>query len=355
MENILIETPSVKSEIVCGTGAFEKFAIDHGENISFVVTDSNVFALYGDLINKSFKGAKVHVIAAGEKSKNSGVLLAILKDMVACGLTRSSTVAAFGGGVVGDICGLAASLYMRGVKLVQIPTTLLSQVDSSVGGKTAVDMCGVKNVVGSFYQPHTVVVDPVFLHTLPQREIRCGLGEIIKYGALNADIYSKLTANSDNLNNFDFLEEIIVPCIRHKAAVVISDEKDMGGERKSLNLGHTTGHAFELNYKRKSHGEFVLIGMYYELFIAVKNGACDLPYAKELCTLIKKVIGKIPAYDCASSAAQTARYDKKNKVQSAVSMVVPKAVGQWQEITLPLATYSGQIGECAEAIKCNKW
>ncbi len=350
MENITISTPSTKSVISCGKGAFEQFVKSFNGKSVFIVTDSNVFALYSQLIKNSFPQAVIYTIRAGEKSKNYGVLLSVLKEMISSGITRSSTVIAFGGGVVGDLTGLAASLYMRGVNLIQIPTTLLSQVDSSVGGKTAVDLCGVKNVVGTFYQPSRVVVDPMFLRTLPKRELRCGLGEIIKYGTLNADIYEAIKS-ADNLFDYEFLEKITAPCIRHKASVVSNDERDLGGERKSLNLGHTTGHAFELNYKRKSHGEFVLIGMYYELFIAVKQGVCTEEYAEELRSLIKCVINKIPVYDDAAAA----KYDKKNSVQKDISLIVPQTKGEYEEIKLGLEEYVKQISACAEQIRSEKW
>ena len=351
MDIINISTPSSHSEILCGNGAFCEFVKQFNSVKTFIVTDTNVFALYGQIIKDSFPQAEIFVIRAGEKSKNYSVLLSILKKMVEVGLTRNSYVVAFGGGVVGDIAGLAASLYMRGVNLVQIPTTLLSQVDSSVGGKTAVDMCGVKNVIGTFYQPHRVVVDPMFLRTLSAREMRCGLGEIIKYGALNDQIFYLLKQNAQNLYDFGFLENVAIYCIKHKANVVTADERDLSGERKSLNLGHTTGHAFELNYKRKSHGEFVLIGMYYELYIAVNSGVCDKKYADELRSLIKRVIKNIPVYD----NAQAAKYDKKNTAISEISIVVPKKEGVWAEIKLGYADYDRQIRECAQAIRGGKW
>lgn len=333
------------SEITCGEGAFSQFAASHGGEDLFFVTDSNVYGLYGGVIAEKFPKAVVFAIKAGEKSKNYGVLLSLLKRMIDCGMTRKSTVIALGGGVVGDIAGLAASLYMRGVNLVQIPTTLLSQVDSSVGGKTAVDMCGVKNVIGTFYQPSVVIADPRFLKTLPAREIRCGLGEIIKYGALDGEIYDKLTANKRKLFDFSFLGEIIPQCIRHKADVVTQDERDLSGARKSLNLGHTTGHAFELMYKRRSHGEYVLIGMYYELFIAQSLNVCDGRYADSLRSLIRRVLGKIPAlYDVSA-----ARFDKKNASRNLISLVVPQSRGKWQEITLGYEEYEAFIKACADA------
>ncbi len=351
INTVKINTPSTQSVVHCGEGAFE--AVIHGliENKDvFVITDSNVNSIYGNLINGTCSGCHKYVFPAGEKSKNERTLLSILKAMVAAGLKRNSVVVAFGGGVVGDISGLAASLYMRGIRIIQVPTTLLSQVDSSVGGKTAIDLCGVKNIIGSFYQPQDVIVDPVFLSTLPQREIRCGLGEIIKTGCLNGDIYDKLQANSNNLKDINFLKNITYDCIKHKAYVVENDEKETTGLRATLNLGHTTGHSFELYYKRKSHGEFVLIGMYYELYIAVKSGICTPEYAEEIIKLIKKVI-TVPYYSDADKACLLSKYDKKNRQQSQIVMVVPKSKGKTEAIKLPVDEYAAYIKECAESLK----
>ena len=351
MDIIKLSTPTSQSKIICGKDAFSHFAEKYNDKKCFVITDTNVFDIYCKLIGDSLPKAEVFVIRAGEGSKSYSVLLSILKHMIEAGLTRKSTVVAFGGGVVGDISGLAASLYMRGTNLVQIPTTLLSQVDSSVGGKTAVDLCGVKNAVGTFYQPSCVVVDHIFLRTLPAREMRCGLGEIIKYGALNKEIFSLIKDNAENLTDDNFLQTITTLCIKHKARVVAEDERDISGERKSLNLGHTTGHAFELYYKRKSHGEFVLIGTYYELFIATNLGVCTKEYAEELKALIRRVIKSVPAYD----DARAAKFDKKNVEQSEISLIVPKTEGEWAEIKLGFDKYSKLICECAQAIRCGKW
>lgn len=357
VKRLVIKMNGERSDIYCGSGAFDmrmpKGCTLYGN--MFVITDTNVYGLYSGLIKERFDNSPLYVIKAGEGSKNYKELFNILSAMLSAGVTRSYTVVALGGGVVGDIAGLAASLYMRGVKLVQIPTTLLSQVDSSVGGKTAVDLNGVKNAVGAFYQPQTVIIDPMFLNTLPKREIRCGLGEIIKYGALNSAVYEVLLKNSGKLFTPDFREEITYPCVCHKAEVVKADEKDVSGIRKTLNLGHTTGHAFELYYKRKSHGEFVLIGMYYELYIAEKLGVCEGDYAQSLKSLIKKVIGKIPAYADAEAAAQCAKFDKKNTTTQTVSLIVPHRKGESAEVKLPVEEYSAYIKECAEAIKEGKY
>lgn len=354
MKSLTINTPSCASTIYCGNGAFaERTAILKDKKL-FVVTDSNVYRLYKSHIEDAFGNSPVYVIPAGEHSKNYRQLIKIFSAMLKAGVTRSFTVVAFGGGVVGDIAGLAAALYMRGVHLIQIPTTLLSQVDSSVGGKTAVDFEGVKNIIGAFYQPSEVIVDPLFLRTLPRRELRCGLGEIIKYGALDKGIYQSLVKNANNLFSEQFMEGITYDCIAHKASVVCADERDTGGLRKTLNLGHTTGHAFELYYKRKSHGEFVLIGMYYEIYIAEKLGLCDEKYAGSLVKLIKKVLKNIPAYDDADEAARFAKFDKKNSEISHISLIAPKCEGESTEITLPVEEYCKFIAQCSASLKEKK-
>ncbi len=338
------------SAIHCGKGAFEKYAPRLTDGQLFIVTDKNVFGLYRHLLWQTFGGSvAIKILPAGETSKTQRYLFEILEGMAEAGMERGCRVIAFGGGVVGDIAGLAAALYMRGVRLVQIPTTLLAQVDSSVGGKTAIDFKRVKNLIGTFYQPEEVIVDPMFLKTLPKREIRCGLGEIIKYGALNKGIYEKLSKNSDKLNDFDFLEEISADCILHKAEIVSGDERDLNGLRKTLNLGHTTGHAFELYYGRKSHGEFVLIGTYYEMYIARAKGLGGGAYYDNLISLIKTVIKNIPAYENIENAVNFAMHDKKN-TDKKISVIVPVSEGVCTEILLEPDEYSALLTECRDML-----
>ncbi len=344
MKIINLKTASSQSVICCGAGAFESLVPEIKYRDLFLVTDSNVAEIYGEIIAKYFPSCPKHVIKAGEASKTYNTLIAILKAMANANLTRSGCVVALGGGVVGDIAGLAASLYMRGVHLVQIPTTLLSQVDSSVGGKTAVDLGKIKNAIGTFYQPEQVIVDPMFLHTLPEREMRCGMGEIVKYAAINDGIFKKLSASS-NVYDFDFLDEITYDCIMHKAKVVEQDERDSGGVRKSLNVGHTAGHALELFYGDKSHGEYVAIGMYFELYIAVKEGVTDSRYAEELKKLISLVVPQIPRFKDIAMAAKLASHDKKNARADEISIVAPTGGGAFKEIKLPIKQYKEYIKE----------
>lgn len=340
MKTIEIHTPSQDSEIVCAEGCFQTstpaFLSGHA---NFVLTDDNVYRIYeADILSVFGKNTPVYVFSAGEASKNHENLFKILQAMIDAGLHRNSYLFAVGGGVAGDIGGLAASLYMRGIHCIQVPTTLLAQVDSSVGGKTAVDMGKVKNVVGAFYQPEKVLVDNRFLATLPVREIRCGLGEIIKYGALNGKILDKLIAHENELFSLSFLAEITPDCIEHKANVVRKDERETG-LRKSLNMGHTTAHALELYYGDMSHGEFVLVGMYYEIKIAVAEGLLDESYAHTLDKLILRVLGTVPSYSDVERAAEYAKLDKKNSDSAAVSMIVPKAYNEYAELKLPYEKY----------------
>lgn len=344
MKVVNLNTASSKSVIYCGDGAFEALVPQIKYKDLFLVTDTNVAEIYGDLIEKYFPSCPKHVIKAGEASKTYSTLIAILKAMANANLTRSGCVIALGGGVVGDIAGLAASLYMRGVHLVQIPTTLLSQVDSSVGGKTAVDMGKIKNAIGTFYQPEQVIVDPVFLHTLPEREMRCGMGEIVKYAAINDGIFKKLSSCA-NVYDFGFLDEITYDCILHKAKVVEQDERDSGGVRKSLNVGHTAGHALELFYGDKSHGEYVAIGMNFELYIAEREGVTDKAYADELKKLILLVVPQIPRFKGIERAAKLASHDKKNTSADRVSIVAPTGGGAFKEIKLPIEQYIRYIKE----------
>ncbi len=349
VRHIKLNTKSgVTSDIYCGEGAFkEKIGEVLLNKSCFLLTDSNVYSLYGSLIEDIFKGVPLFVLPAGEENKNLDSLIKILNAMISANLRRNSCLIALGGGVIGDIGGLAASLYMRGITCVQIPTTILSQVDSSVGGKTAVDVGMVKNVVGAFYQPKTVIADPFFFNTLPEREIRCGLGEIVKYGGLNKDIFNNLYENKDKLFSLSYISDIVADCIEHKKEVVTVDEKETG-LRKSLNMGHTTAHALELFYGDRSHGEFVLVGMYVELLYAKQKGVCESAYADKLIRLIKCVMGEDLLRKGMKNAAYLAKMDKKNTDNSSVSMIVPVKEGVYEELKVPYGEYEELLGYMEE-------
>ena len=353
MTKITLERTSMRGEIYIGEGVIEdRLPQLLAAQKNFVVTDSNVYSLYADFFKKWFSGCEIFVLTAGEENKNFHSLYAILEKMTGAGLHRTSRLFAVGGGVVGDIGGLAAALYMRGISCVQIPTTLLAQVDSSVGGKTAVDLCGVKNVVGAFYQPMEVLIEPAFLKTLPQREMKCGMGEIVKYAALSKDIYESLTKNKEALNDLSFLSTLIEACVRHKAEVVERDEKETG-ERKSLNVGHTTGHAIELN-STLSHGECVLYGTYLETAVAIEKGVCQREYGECILQLVKTALAIAPNekfdFSCIRIYAENARSDKKNADDGKINLAVPKALGEWAMLSLPFEEYVLAIERAVESL-----
>ncbi len=345
MEKITVKAPSIKGEIYIGDEVISARlpALTAGVK-RFVVTDSNVYALYKAWFLEYFAGAEIFVLPAGEENKSFQALYAILEKMAAAGLRRTSRLFAVGGGVVGDIGGLAAALYMRGISCVQIPTTLLAQVDSSVGGKTAVDLGGVKNIVGAFYQPCEVLIDPAFLSTLPAREIKCGLGEIVKYAALSGEIFERLQAQ-ENLLDPAFLTGLISACVRHKAGVASRDEKERG-ERRSLNVGHTTGHAIELS-SGLSHGECVLLGMKIETKIALARGVCERAYGERLLALVDKALALPPVgkadFSNIAKQATLARADKKNTEDGNIQMAVAVRKGEWTMLSLPFEAYQAAL------------
>ncbi len=230
-----------------------------------IISDSNVDALYGGVLDKALSHKKVYdfVFKAGEESKNAQTYLEILNFLAKNEFKRNDTIIALGGGVVGDLAGFVAGTYMRGVNLIMVPTTLLSMVDSSVGGKTAINLDSGKNLAGVFYQPSLVYISLDFLKTLPKREVLSGMGEVIKYAFIGSTVFSEDIINGITSN-------LIYKCVSIKADIVSHDEKE-SGERKLLNLGHTVGHAIEKasNYFI-SHGECVLLGMKKAIDISQK-------------------------------------------------------------------------------------
>ena len=297
-----------------------------------VLTDSNVDVLYGNAIMDSLQAAGYNtckfVIPAGEQSKCAGNLLAFLDFMASEQLTRKDAVIAFGGGVVGDLGGLSASLYLRGVKYIQVPTTLLAAVDSSVGGKTAIDIPAGKNLVGSFYQPSMVCCDTALMDSLPADIYRDGCAEVIKYGMiLDEQLYAALHAIP-----FD-REAVIARCVEIKRDVVQQDEFD-NGIRGLLNFGHTFGHAIEkLSNFEVSHGEAVAKGMVIAARIAPLCGLCDV--ADELATLLENYKFDITCKYTAQQVYDALLADKKRRGGD-LAVVLPRTVGNCELVTMPV-------------------
>ncbi len=260
-----------------------------------VVTDSNVGPLYAELASDSLRAAGYEPITieveAGEQSKSLEVLATLYDQFVAEQLDRNSIVFALGGGVVGDLAGFAAATYLRGVALVQIPTTVVAQVDSSLGGKTAVNHPHAKNLLGAFYQPRLIVADVATLRTLADREFREGLAEVIKYGAImDAAMLERYGASLDRILAHDetAVEQFVGDSLEHKAQVVMGDEREQG-RRRILNFGHTVGHALEVafGYGQYLHGEAVAIGMVEAAKLSIVHAGLSKAEAEQLSKLIE--------------------------------------------------------------------
>lgn len=291
-----------------------------GGNV-LIVSNNVVAPLYIDKLNEKLRDKTVHqlIIRDGEVNKSQSSYFKILDYLMGNNFRRNDTLVALGGGVIGDLAGFAAASYQRGMNLVQLPTSLLAQVDSSVGGKTAINHPQGKNMIGAFYQPKAVVIDTLTLKSLPEREYLSGIGEIIKYALLGEkDILSILENNFESLMARDskVLEALIYFSCRKKAQVVANDEKEQG-ERALLNLGHTFGHALETltNYSYYLHGEAVAIGMLMALKLSVHKGLISADIENRYFQLIASFnlpVSVIPSLDTNEFLAVMAK-DKKNQ------------------------------------------
>lgn len=295
-----------------------------------VVSDDNVFPLYGEKLLGSLEAFECHtlVLQHGEPTKSFDVLPQIYEAMLNAKISRSDLVIALGGGVIGDLTGFAASSYLRGVKFVQVPTSLLAQVDSSVGGKVAVDLPQGKNLVGAFFQPKLVLIDPDVLETLPEHFIKDGMGEVIKYGCIkDAELFAKLKSFSSFEELKPSLADVITRCVDIKRVVVENDQFDLG-ERMLLNFGHTLAHTIEqyYNYQRESHGEAVAIGMYQITKIAEAKGISPGGSAEEIKNVLE--IYGLP-YECKlpmDELTGAIKLDKKN-LNNHLNVVVLNKIG----------------------------
>lgn len=299
----------------------------------FILTDKNVNKHYGDKISNGLldNGYDVKLLAleAGEQTKDFSTLPQVYDELLDFGLTRSDLVIALGGGVIGDLAGFVASTYLRGIDFVQVPTSLLAQVDSSVGGKVAVDLKRGKNLVGSFYHPKVVFIDPKVLDTLEERFFIDGMAEVIKYGCIkDKELFQRLNNIKDKKELINSIGEVIHRCCSIKKEVVEKDEKDTG-ERMLLNFGHTLGHAIEqyYNYSKYSHGEAVAIGMYQISKISEKTGLTSAGTTN----LIKEILLKynLP-YDMdvkIEDIIEAVKLDKKN-LGDVLNVIILKEIGQ---------------------------
>ena len=301
-----------------------------------IVSDSNVFPLCGGTLRRALLDAgaadvAVSVFPAGETSKHLGVIGDVCRDAARAGLDRGSLIAGLGGGVTGDMAAFAASIYMRGIRCVQVPTSLLAMIDSGVGGKTGVDLPEGKNLVGTFYQPKAVLMDAAFLATLPVREMSNGFAELIKHAVLfDRGLFDELESAGDALfRDLDRLAALVARSCALKAAVVSRDEREQG-ERMLLNLGHTFGHAIEKvqDYRGLEHGEAVAVGTAAAAQLSVRLGLLDADSAQKIAALLRMFRLPVTVSGCAPDDLLAAMASDKKAVSGVPRIVLPLAIGR---------------------------
>lgn len=292
-----------------------------------IVSDSIVYPLYGKIAQNSLENAgfcvSVFVFDAGEGSKNGETYLRLLNFLAQSHITRTDCLVVLGGGVVGDLCGFAAATYLRGIDFIQVPTTLLAMVDSSIGGKTAINLEAGKNLAGAFHQPILVLCDTSLLESLPNQVLLNGCGEVIKTAVLfDSEMFAHLMENGAEFDQ----EWVISRCISHKRDIVQQDEFDKG-VRQLLNFGHTFGHSIEkASNFTLSHGRAVAIGMAMATRCALKNQICTLDTAKRILALIGKFSLPTSSEYSPEVLAQYALSDKK-RASKEIALVLPATIG----------------------------
>lgn len=293
-----------------------------------LVSDTNVYPIYGDDVKSSLEAegydVYTYIFEAGEASKTTKTVIDMVEFMAQNELTREDGVVALGGGVCGDMAGFAAAIFLRGIKFVQIPTSLLAQVDSSVGGKTAVDLPQGKNLCGAFHQPSLVIIDPNVLDTLTEHYFVDGMGEVIKYGCIKSkSLFNRL----ENENPKDFIDDLIFECVDIKRQVVENDEKEHG-ERALLNFGHTCGHAIEKlwNFEAVSHGEAVGIGMVMITRVSENIGITEKGTTDRIINVLKKNGMKIEDTHSISEIVGAMSADKK-RTGSGIKFAMLNSIG----------------------------
>ncbi len=331
-----------------GTLSILGAVISHDSRTAAVITDSSVDALYYKAVKESVESAGLKcvrfVFPAGEASKSAATFSDILEFLADSGLTREDCILALGGGVVGDLAGFAAGCYMRGIDCYQIPTTLLSAVDSSVGGKTAIDLKAGKNLAGVFWQPKAVICDTSCLDTLPDAEFSCGMAEVIKTGVLDSEALFSAAAHADR----DDMDELIAKCVRFKADTVARDEKELG-ERKLLNLGHTFGHAIEkLSGYRAPHGFAVAAGICIAARAAEKCGVCRAGVSGRIESAVSRFGLPVSTGYSARELSKAMLADKKRRGDE-ITFVLPERIGKCILKNIPVSETEGFVSSGLEA------
>jgi 3-dehydroquinate synthase len=330
-----VRTPSRAYAVTLGDGVLDRARALLDElrlpERRFLVSSPLVWRLHGVRAARAFGSAEAVLVPDGERFKQIATVSRIYESLIRANADRASTLITFGGGVIGDMAGFAAATYLRGVPLVHVPTTLLAQVDSAIGGKVGVNHALGKNLVGAFYQPHAVVIDPSLLATLPRREFRAGLYEVIKYGMTSsAPLFDRIVRDRDAIFSKDrrALTDIIAESCRIKAGVVAADEQE-AGPRRVLNFGHTAGHALEsvTKYRRYRHGEAVAYGMLVAADLATARGALADRDRKALADLIASLGPLPPIADISVAEVCEAMQHDKKMVAGRLHFVLPTSVG----------------------------
>lgn len=301
-----------------------------------VVSDTNIDRHYHTLVNRY-----EHVlIGLGEASKTLVTADAIYKKFISMGVDRSTFVLAIGGGIVTDVAGFVASTYMRGVEFGFVSTSLLGQVDASVGGKNGVNVDGYKNMVGTFTQPRFVICDVGMLRTLPEREVRTGMAEVIKAGIIaDEELFSKLelTPLAELTKNPDLLGEVVYRAIKVKADIVERDEREHGDRRK-LNLGHTLAHAIEKSSSKMNHGEAVAVGLSLISEAAARRGLLSAADKERICSLLQRTGFDLTPPVAMRVLLKAVSKDKKSE-GDVLNVVFPTAIGACEVVPMPLEEF----------------
>jgi len=334
--------PGLIQQIRLGLGDLLDGQQGHGHWV--VITDDTVAPLYLDLlidqIGPCLRRVDTMVVPAGEGTKSVADCQKIWQKLVESRTDRKSTILALGGGVIGDLAGFAAASFARGLDFVQVPTTLLAQVDSSVGGKVGINLPQAKNIIGAFWQPRRVIIDPDVLKTLSLRDYRCGLAEVVKYGViLDADFFQFLENSilSIQQQDSDVLSQIITRCCQLKAQVVEADQFETSGRRAILNYGHTFGHAIEsvYGYGTWLHGEAVSMGMTCAARLAVRMKFLSPHLFQRQTQLLRQLGLPTDLPDHAHQQLIEAMQHDKKVVQGSLNLILPTALGHVSSVPAP--------------------
>lgn len=337
MQTLRVNIPNREYDIKIGKGIFDKagdfIGKIHKQCKVAVVTDSNVGPIYGARLLASLKNAGFEpfevTVPAGEASKSLDMLEFLYNELLSRKITRSDLVIALGGGVVGDLTGFCAATLLRGIPFIQIPTTLLAQVDSSVGGKVAVNLPQGKNLIGAFYQPKAVIIDTLCLETLTDRNFSDGMAEVIKYGVImDKVLFERLEKTSSRSDIMQIINDVVYRCCDLKRIVVEQDETDIAG-RMVLNFGHTFGHAIEkkYNFTDYTHGEAVAAGMVMAARLGEALGITVESCSNRISDLLKKYNLPVEVNLDRQSLLDAVAVDKKGKGAS-VSLIIPQKIGK---------------------------